>query len=73
MSDALVSCPRNNFKNVNPSMPGTAWGSLTESNYLSRIPWNGTDPLRASTGQPQKTVVNGKIVFCACTVTLGPR
>ena len=43
-----------------------AWGSLTESSYLDGIPWNGTDPLRALTGQPQKTVVNGKIVFCAC-------
>ena len=33
-------------------MPGPAWGSLTEFNYFAGIPWNGTDPLRASTRQP---------------------
>ena len=29
-------------------MPGTAWGSLTESNYFSGISWNGTDPFSES-------------------------
>jgi len=36
--------------NVNLFMLGTAWGSLTESNYFAGIPWNGTDPLMVDQG-----------------------